>query len=146
MKGENITTVAYCGLCCLDCHNGKICDLAGDLRKELQAAKYEKIADGIANLPFGKSFANYKVCFEILGEIEKFRCEKGCRNGGGPPFCKIRACCQEKKIFGCWECSKPEECKNLDFLKPVHGDAHLKNISEIRKKGIDGFMSGKRNW
>ncbi|GAB6286822.1 MAG: DUF3795 domain-containing protein [Methanoregula sp.] len=148
MEQENLEEMAFCGLCCLDCHgySGKIADLARDLRKELRGAKYEKFAAAIANQPFGKPFANYEECYELLGAMVKFRCKKGCRNGGGPPFCKIRKCCQDKKIAGCWECSEPAECKKLQFLQPVHNDAHIKNIMAIKKKGLDEFVSGKRNW
>jgi len=53
---------------------------------------------------------------------------------------------RKKKITGCWECSEPETCKKLLFLVPVHGDAHLRNISTIRKQGMNGFISGKRSW
>jgi hypothetical protein len=77
----------------------------------------------------------------------KFRREKGCRSGDGPPFCKIRNCCQAKKILGCWECTKDlTRCEKLTVLAPVHGEAHLQNIRTLQKKGIDGFISGKRNW
>jgi hypothetical protein len=44
------------------------------------------------------------------------------------------------------ECNEPEACEKLRFLEPVHGDAHLRNIRMIRKKGINGFIRGKRNW
>jgi len=148
MAKKNLEVMTYCGLCCLDCHGytGKIADLARDLRKELRGAQYDKFAAAIADAPFGKSFAYYDKCYEVLGAMVKFRCKKGCRDGGGPPFCTIRKCCQEKAIAGCWECSEAEACKRLVFLKPVHGDAYLKNIRAIQKKGIDGFMAGKRNW
>jgi hypothetical protein len=76
----------------------------------------------------------------------KFRCKKGCRNGGGNPFCKIRACCQKKGFEGCWECTEFETCNKLDFLKPVHDDAHTKNLKIIKKKGKTDFIKGKRNW
>ena len=38
--------VAYCGLYCGDCFGseGKIADLARDLRKELRSAKFDKFA------------------------------------------------------------------------------------------------------
>jgi Protein of unknown function (DUF3795) len=145
---KDLDVIAYCGLCCLDCHGyiGKIPDLARDLKKELRKVKYEKFADAISRLPFGKPFENYQQCYDLLGAMAKFRCKKGCRNGGGPPFCKIRKCCQAKKIAGCWECSEPETCENLKFLSPVHGDAHIRNIRAIRKKGVDKFIEGKRNW
>jgi hypothetical protein len=148
MAEKNLEVITYCGLCCLDCHGytGKIADLARDLRKELRNAQYDKFAGAIANTPFGKSFAHYDYCYELLGTMVKFRCKKGCRDGGGPPFCKIRKCCREKEITGCWECDDAQVCQKLDFLKPVHGDAHLKNCRAIRKKGIAGFMTGKRNW
>ena len=148
MEKKDLEVITYCGLCCLDCpgYTGTIADLARDLRKELRSAQYEKIAAAIADAPFGKPFANYDKCYELLGAMVKFRCKKGCRNGGGPPFCQIRKCCKEKEIAGCWECGDRDACKKLDFLKPVHGDAHLKNIQAIRKKGIAGFMAGKRNW
>jgi hypothetical protein len=148
MADTNPELITYCGLCCLDCHGytGKIADLARDLRKELRGAKYDKFAAAIAGAPFGKPFAHYDKCYELLGAMVKFRCRKGCRNGGGPPFCRIRKCCQTKEIAGCWECSEAEGCKKLDFLKPVHGDAHVKNIRAIRKKGPDGFVAGKRDW
>jgi len=148
MEEKNSHLVTYCGLCCLDCHGhtGKIADLARDLCKELRQVKYEKFADAISKAPIGKPFEHYQQCYDLLGAMVKFRCKKGCRNGGGPPFCQIRKCCQEKEIMGCWECSEPETCKKLAFLAPVHGDAHLRNISTIRKKGINGFITGKRRW
>jgi hypothetical protein len=148
MAETNLGVMTFCGLCCLDCHGytGKIADLARDLQKELRNAQYDKFAAAIADTPFGKPFAHYDECSDLLGAMVKFRCKKGCRNGGGPPFCTIRKCCQEKAIAGCWECSEAEVCKKLDFLIPVHGDAYLKNIRAIQKKGIDGFVAGKRNW
>jgi phytoene dehydrogenase-like protein len=34
-------------------------------------------------------------------------------------------------------------CEKLDFLKPGHGDAHMKNLRKIKKKGIGEFLEGK---
>ena len=145
---EKESLVAYCGLCCLDCHGftGKIPDLARDLRKELRAYKYDKFAHALSNQSFGKAFKGYNTCYEVLGAMVKFRCKKGCKNGGGPPFCKIRACCQKKGFNGCWECNEFETCNKLDFLKTVHNDAHIKNLKTIKKKGKTEFIKGKRNW
>jgi hypothetical protein len=140
--------LAYCGLYCGDCHSfqGKIPDLARELRKELRAAKYDKFAALISQSPFGGPFARYSECYETLGLMMKFRCEKGCRKGGGPPFCEIRTCCQKKEIAGCWECDEFESCKKLEFLIPVHGEAHLKNLRLLKKKGINEILFGKRYW
>ena len=136
--------VAYCGLFCGDCHGytGTVADLARDLRKELRHYKYDKFAKAI---PF-KAFEHYDECYETLGAMVKFRCKKTCRGGGGPPFCKIRACCQKKDIQGCWECDQFEDCRKLEFLEPVHNDAHIKNLRKLKKGGIDKFVLGKRFW
>ncbi len=140
--------VTFCGLCCLDCHGytGKIADLARNLRKELRAAKYEKFAASVSKYPFAAAFRQYPECYELLGQMVKFRCKKGCRNGGGPPFCKIRKCCTGKGIDGCWQCAGAESCDKLDFLNDTHGDAHKKNLSILKKKGVAGFVKGKRHW
>lgn len=145
-EGENLIT--YCGLYCGDCHGYKqtIPDLARDLRKELRASKYDKFASFLATTGFGESFKDYRTCYEVLGAMVKFRCKKSCREGGGPPFCKMRKCCVKKGIDGCWECDDFETCDNLDFLRPVHDDAHLKNLRILNRRGPEAFISGKRNW
>ena len=45
---ESKDLIAYCGLYCGDCvgHQGKVADLARDLRKELRQVKFGKTADG----------------------------------------------------------------------------------------------------
>lgn len=146
---EEKSVIAYCGLCCLDCHGytGKIADLARDLRKELKRAKYEKFAASLSkNVPFAAAFQKYPECYDVLGLMVKFRCKKGCRNGGGPPFCTIRKCCTGKGIEGCWECADAGSCTKLDFLNDGHGDAHQKNLAILKKKGTAAFLAGKRNW
>lgn len=140
--------IAYCGLYCGDCHGHqqKIPDLARDLRKELRKSKYKKFADAISTNSFGQAFREYDRCYEVLGAMVRFRCHKGCRAGGGPPFCKIRKCCQKKGVSGCWECPEFVSCKELDFLRPVHDDGHIKNLKVIKNKGPEEFVRGKRHW
>jgi hypothetical protein len=122
--------IGFCGLYCGDCHgfNGKIPDLARDLREELKTARYDKFAEFISELSFGNDFKNYDECYKVLGGMMKFRCRKGCKNGGGSPFCKIRKCSQKKGLEECWVCKGFESCKKLDFLIPVHGGAHKRNL------------------
>jgi hypothetical protein len=145
---DSESLIAYCGLYCGDCHGyqQKIPDLARDLRRELRKSKYKKFADFIASSSFGQAFRGYDKCYEVLGAMVRFRCHKGCRVGGGPPFCKIRKCCQNKDIHGCWECSEFESCEKLDFLKPVHDEGHVKNLRIIKKKGPEEFVGSKRYW
>ena len=147
-KKEDTNLIAFCGLNCGDCHgyDGKIPDLARDLRKELREIHYDKFANFISTYSFGKDFKNYDKCYEVLGAMVKFRCRKGCQNGGGSPFCKIRKCVQKKGLNGCWECLDFETCKELQFLEPVHGNAHIKNLRKIKKSGRAEFVKGKTFW
>lgn len=144
----NKDLVAFCGLSCEDCfiYHGKIADLARDLRKELRLARFDNEAELMSQEPFFAVFKDYPKCYEVLGALVKFRCKRACRGGGGPPFCKIRKCCQKKGFEGCWQCDDFETCTKLDFLKPFHGDAHIKNMKRIRNHGIDSFLAGKRDW
>ena len=143
---ENKDLIAYCGLYCGECINykGEIADLARDLRKKLREGKFDRVAQGLSD--FFKEFKNYEQCYEVLGAMVKLRCKKACQGGGGPPFCKMRICCQKKGIEGCWECEESDTCEKLDFLKPIHEDAHLKNLRKLQKQGIDKFLEGKKYW
>jgi hypothetical protein len=140
--------IAYCGLYCGEFpgHQGIIADLSRDLRKELRKARVDKIAEALAtNSPF-KEFQYYKETYDLLGALVKFRCKKACKEGGGPPFCKIRKCCQKKELDGCWQCEIFATCEKLDFLKPGHGDAHIKNLRILKRKGRAEFIQGKKHW
>ena len=148
MSKEDRNLIAYCGLYCGDCfgHKGKVADLARDLRKELRQARFEKTAEFMSTFSFFEVFKNYHQCYEVLGALVKLRCKKACKGGGGPPFCKMRKCCQKKGIEGCWECDDFETCEKLDFLVPSHGDAHLKNLRNLKKKGFNDFLKVKKHW
>lgn len=130
---ETENTFAYCGLDCADCFNqkGKIADLARDLRKKLREEDFAQASVGLAK--YFKEFADYEKCYAVLGAMVRLRCKRGCRDGGGNPRCRPRACCQKKGIPGCWEYAEFETCAKLDFLKPIHGDEHLRNMRELKK-------------
>ena len=140
--------VACCGLYCGDCYRykGRIADLARDLRKELRQEKFDRTAETMSDISFFAAFKNYPHCYELLGEMVKFRCKRTCQGGGGPPVCKIRECCKKRELAGCWQCDEFEICRKLDFLKPFHEDAHIKNLKKIKTAGIDSFLEGKRYW
>ena len=150
MSEQDRNLIAYCGLYCGECfgYKGIVADLARDLRKELRQARFEKTAEVFATIPFSffKAFQNYPQCYEVLGALVKLRCKRACKGGGSNPDCKIRKCCQRKDFEGCWECEEMETCKKLDSLIPNHGDAHLKNLRKLKKKGVDEFLQGKKYW
>ena len=145
---ENYAMISYCGLYCGECpnHTGKIADLARDLRKELRSVRFDKTAEVLSEMSFFSMFNDYEQCYGVLGGMVKLRCKQACRNGGGNPFCKIRKCCQRKGLEGCWLCDEFTTCEKLDELRANHGVAHIKNLRSIKRKGIDGFLDGKKYW
>ena len=136
--------VAYCGLYCGDCFNykGEIADLSRDLRKKLRETRFDRHAPGLSK--YFKVFQDYDRAYEVLGAMVRLRCKRGCREGGGNPSCKIRLCCRQKGLVGCWECAEFETCARFDFLKPIHGDANAKNLRKLRKTGVESFLKGSR--
>lgn len=144
---ENEELVTYCGLYCGDCfgYQGKIASLAGELHKELKNANFKKNADYFATMPFFKEFKNYDSFVELLKTLNGLTC-KGCKNGGGPPFCEIRKCCGDKDIAGCWKCNEFKSCEKLNFLNATHEDAHIKNLGIIKEKGMEKFINEDRYW
>jgi len=143
---EKEKLIAYCGLYCGDCFNykGEIADLSRDLRKKLREENFEKVSIGLSK--FFKEFKNYEICYEVLGTMVRLRCKRTCKDKGGSPSCKIRNCCIKKNIEGCWECEEFETCSNLNFLKPIHGEANINNLRKIKKFGLFKFIEGKREW
>ena len=140
--------IAYCGLYCGECfaHVGKVADLARDLRKELRQTRFDKIAEVFSTMSWFREFKDYPQCYKVLGAMVKIRCRKACRDGGGNPYCKIRACCVKKRIKGCWECDEFVGCGKLGVLEGAHGDAHTKNLRKLQKKGVKEFLKGKKLW
>jgi hypothetical protein len=147
-ENQKSELVSYCGLYCPDCplYVGKISDLARNLRKELRRVKYDKFANYIFKFPEGKQFEHFNECYDALGAMMKFRCEKGCRQGGGTENCQIRQCCQDQNFEGCWQCTKYEHCTKLDALNALHGNAHRKNLKSIQKRGTTEFIKGNKHW
>ena len=43
-------------------------------------------------------------------------------------------------------CGEFECCRKMDFLKMNHGDAHLKNLRILKKKGKNEFLKGNKYW
>ncbi len=140
--------IAPCGLYCGECPNytGKIADLSRDLRKELRSVRFDKTAETLSQLSFFSMFKDYGQCYDVLGGMVKLRCKRACRGGGGNPFCKIRTCCEKKELEGCWLCDEFETCEKLDELRANHGEAHIKNLRKIKKKGIPLFLDGPKHW
>jgi hypothetical protein len=148
VKDDKEKLISYCGLYCGDCsgYKGTIANLARDLHKELQRERFADLAKALSRIPFFKALEHLPQCCEVLKTLPKLRCRKTCRGNGGPPFCEIRECNRAKGLDGCWQCEGFKTCAKLDFLKAGHGDAHLRNLRTIRRRGTAAFVEGKRYW
>jgi hypothetical protein len=147
-RNDPLEMVAYCGLYCGECfgHQGRIADLARDLRKELRMTRFDLTAETLAKTDHFDGFSKYEDCYQVLGAMVKIRFKSGCRSNRGSPYCGIRECSKSKGMDGCWECDAFEECEKLEFLEGNHGIAHIRNLRRISQKGIEGFLDGKKEW
>jgi hypothetical protein len=148
IKGGKEKLISYCGLYCGDCsgYKGTIADLARDLHEELQRERFADLAKILCKVPFFKAFEHFPQFGEVLETLPKLRCGKTCRGNGGPPECAIRKCNRDKGLDGCWQCDEFKTCGKLEFLQAGHGDAHIKNLSKLKRSGPAAFLKGKRQW
>jgi hypothetical protein len=137
--------VAYCGMYCGDCpcfhKEGNIPDLARNLREALRRNKFELAAQEI---PL-EEFKHYKECYDCLGAMARLKCSKPCKSGGGGRSCKVRQCCMRNGYPGCWECDDFEDCEKLAALTTIRRDAMLLNLRNIKKRGLEGYLKGKKH-
>lgn len=124
-----VTLTAYCGLDCSKCfsYTKTISEAAKQLRRTMRAEKMKQVWP---SMPFLGDYAAFKKDLDALSGL---RC-KGCRDGGGNPFCQIRRCAQKLGHEGCWQCGDFETCGKLAFLEAGHKDEHLKNLRVLSKQ------------
>ena len=142
--------IAYCGLYCGDCiiRCGRLADKARLMLKQMQKPEFLKIAGGLRKKEpdtFG-ALKDYETAVRVLESMLDLDCYSLCKTGGGSSDCKIRDCCKKKNIEGCWQCDSFETCETLAWIEPVHCGAHIKNITIIRDKGVEGFLEGEKWW
>jgi len=124
MKDDKMNQIAYCGLCCPKCYNMKVGQAAENLQKEIESAEEKGATLG----------EEYPLLKKALDKLARLQCLKFCREGGGKSAtCKIKKCCDDHEISGCWECSDFEKCQNL---KPQF----VSNIKKIQELGIDKYI------
>jgi len=87
------------------------------------------------------------------GAFKKGRCE-GCQIAPRFKSCKIRACCADKGIIGCWECDEFKErdfadCKKINnFMAKVFAVLFKSDrpgaLLMLRDQGIEKYLEVKR--
>jgi len=149
MESDESRLIAYCGLHCGDCPfaRGEIADAARDLLRKLDAADFDRIARGLAELVGEcRALACFPDCRANLEVLADLRCAAPCREGGGSEGCGIRLCCRSRGLDGCWCCDLVETCETLDWIAPVNGDRHRRNLRVLRERGVEAFLRGERLW
>jgi len=130
MENNSNNLTAYCGLDCGSCfgYTKTVSEAAKAFRRVLRE---ERMKTAWEAMPFLGDYTLFKKSLDALAGL---RC-KGCREGGGNPWCKIRQCCQKNELGSCAFCPEFETCDKLKILEHFHKDEHLKNLRLI-KKGV----------
>ena len=141
--------VAYCGLFCGDCiiRNSKIGALSSKLLESIEKSDFQKLTMGLPEvMPGFEPLKDYQTLKRSLVAMTKLDCAKLCKEGGGSTACRIKKCCAEKSIEGCWDCDDFADCETLAWLNPVHSGANVHNIERIRRIGLKLFLKGPKCW
>jgi hypothetical protein len=125
---NNKKLVAYCGLYCPKCYRNTVSGAALSLRREMLSASLKDTCGKNPSLRESESFR------KDMDGLISLKCPKPCKAGGWNPECRIRECCVSNGRAGCWECAHFEKCLHLK-------EQFVRNIREIRKSGIGGFVS-----
>ena len=142
--------VAYCGLFCGQCiiRNGKISERSNKLLEIFKTEEFQKLVIGLPKFfhEINIESNEYETCIKFLKTMTFLDCNELCKKTGGTSKCKIKNCCIEKNIEGCWICDDFENCEIIDSLTPIHQKANIKNIKNIRKNGMRSFLKGEKYW
>jgi hypothetical protein len=130
MRRIDRNLVGYCGLDCTACfiYRRTVSDAAKSLRRELRAAKLKTFWKGI---PFLGEYEPFKKSLDGLAALV---CTKGCRPGGGNPWCKVRLCVRKRGHTGCWECADLETCTKFS-------EASRSRLKKIRRLGLQAVFA-----
>ncbi len=121
--------IGYCGLDCEECFSYKmtLSEAAKNLKRELRAAK---LRDSWKEIPFLGEYEPFK---KTLDGLAMLRCPRGCRGGGGNPWCKIRKCAQKNSFWTCGECHLLENCPKLALITEGYKGKNLKILRDLAK-------------
>jgi len=115
--------VAYCGLYCPKCYKNSVSSAAKNLKRVVLRAK---------NV-CGKKYLTSQEIKKELNNLIALRCANFCRAGGGKSDCKIKICCLDKTLDGCWQCEGFIKCDLLN-------NRFKKNILKIKEQGVEKFV------
>ncbi len=140
----DLNLIACCGLYCKDClrFRSRAAALARDLRAELARVDFDgyvRVKETVA-----PEFRDYSAFQRVLQAVIDLDCPSGCRAEGCPGLdCRIRRCCLDRGLTGCWECDALDECPEFDFLTPFHGDVKGNNLRRLRDLGPSRWLESR---
>ena len=127
--------VTYCGLYCDLCaERRRIPQQAAALRESMRQEDYELWA---AELP---GFREFWMFLASLCDREQ-TCP-GCRQGGGPPFCTLRKCAQERKVETCPLCDD-YPCQQIRAFAQAY-TIILGDGQRMREIGLEAWIAEQR--
>ena len=107
---DSLEFVTYCGLYCGLC--------AERMRIPRQAAALQAAMTEEGWPYWGPTMSDFNEFWRFLQELTGGGCP-GCRAGGGPPDCPIRACAQQRSLDLCSQC--PDfPCSRIEALVAIY--------------------------
>ena len=97
---------------------------------------------GTLSLMTGSSGSSRRSASREMAVRPRVSTSQTTAGGTGPP----RKCARKKELEGCWQCAEFETCPKLEFLEANHGDAHLRNLRALKRKGPAAFLKGRHYW
>ena len=138
--------LGYCGFYCGDClgYTGAVADSARNLMDVLDRYQFRRTAECI----FPEDLEDYDNLCEMLRFMAGLHCPAKCRTheqGRPQSGCEVRACCEQKGLYACYECDDFETCTTLASLHGgLHTDSCLKNLRAIKKMGLEVWLADGR--
>jgi hypothetical protein len=130
-KKMKLKFVTYCGLHCGLCAaRSRIPERAAALQK---AMAEEGWADWGAGIPGFAEFWRFLDGLHANGDCP------GCRAGGGPPYCQIRVCVQQRGLELCNQC--PDfPCSRTEALNAIYPTLIADN-RHLQAVGLEQWLS-----
>ncbi len=128
---ERLEFVTFCGLHCGLCAaRSRIPERAAALQ---EAMAEEGWADWGAGIP---DFAEF---WRFLDGLHANGGCPGCRAGGGPPYCQIRVCAQQRGLELCSQCAD-FPCSRIEALNAIY-PALIADNRRLQAVGLDQWLS-----
>ncbi len=134
-KSDNLKYVTYCGLYC------DLCASRSRIPKRAQNLRDSMTGEGCES--WGKLLPKFDEFWMFLNDLcEPEKLCPGCRQGGGPPFCSIRKCCQQKGYDICVFC-KDYPCHRIKALAKGYPTL-IADGERIKERGIDEWIEEQK--